>query len=55
MFQIVTQIVKSAVADRRGVTAMEYGLIAGVLAVGLAAAFTALSDRLEAAFAALAF
>ena len=51
----IFQIAKSAIADRRGVTAMEYGLIAGVLAVGLAAAFTALGDRLEAAFAALAF
>lgn len=51
----IAKIVKNCVSDRRGVTAMEYGLIAGVLAVGLAAAFTALSDRLEAAFAALAF
>jgi pilus assembly protein Flp/PilA len=49
------QLARSVVADRRGVTAMEYGLIAGILAVGLAAAFTALSDRLEAAFAALTF
>jgi pilus assembly protein Flp/PilA len=48
-------LVQSLRADRRGVTAMEYGLIAGVLAVGLVAAFTSLSDRLEAAFAALAF
>jgi Flp pilus assembly pilin Flp len=32
----IVKIVKSAIADRRGVTAMEYGLIAGVLAVGLA-------------------
>ena len=42
----IFQIAKSAIADRRGVTAMEYGLIAGVLAVGLATAFTALSGRL---------
>ncbi len=48
-------LVQSLRADRRGVTAMEYGLIAGVLSVGLVAAFTALSDRLEAAFAALTF
>ena len=55
MFQTVLQIVKNAAADRRGVTAMEYGLIAGVLAVGLATAFTALSGRLTNAFNALSF
>ena len=55
MFITALQIIKSAVADRRGVTAMEYGLIAGVLAVGLATAFTALSGKLQAAFAALKF
>ncbi len=55
MFTTALQIIKSAVADRRGVTAMEYGLIAGVLAVGLATAFTALSGRLTTAFNALAF
>jgi pilus assembly protein Flp/PilA len=49
------KIAKSAVADRRGVTAMEYGLIAGILAVGLATAFTALSGRLTNAFNALNF
>ena len=47
MLSIVTTIVKSAIADRRGVTTMEYGLIAGVLAVGIASAFTALSGRLQ--------
>jgi len=55
MFQTLTQIVKSAVADRRGVTAMEYGLIAGVIALGLATAFTALTGRLTTAFNALNF
>ena len=49
------KIVKSAIADRRGVTAMEYGLIAGVLAVGLATAFAALSDKLTNAFDKLKF
>ena len=52
---ILLAIARSAVADRRGVTAMEYGLIAGVLAVGLATAFTALTGRLTNAFNALAF
>ena len=55
MFQIVTQIAKNAIADRRGVTAMEYGLIAGVLAVGLVTAFTSLTGRLTNAFNALNF
>ena len=55
MFQTAMQILKAAAADRRGVTAMEYGLIAGVLAVGLAPAFTALSGRLTNAFNALSF
>jgi pilus assembly protein Flp/PilA len=41
--------------DRRGVTAMEYGLIAGVLALGLATAFTALTGRLTTALSALNF
>ena len=53
--QAIFKIAKNVVADRRGVTAMEYGLIAGVLAVGLAAAFTALSGKLTAAFTALTF
>ena len=51
----VLQIAKRAIADRRGVTAMEYGLIAGVLATGLAVAFTSLSGRLQNAFNALQF
>ena len=51
----IFQIAKSAIADRRGVTAMEYGLIAGVLAVGLVTAFTALTGRLTNAFNALSF
>ncbi len=55
MFTIALQTLKSAAADRRGVTAMEYGLIAGVLAVGLATAFTALSGRLQNAFNVLQF
>ena len=53
--QAILKIAKNVVSDRRGVTAMEYGLIAGVLAVGLATAFTALSGRLTLAFNALNF
>ena len=51
----IFKIAKRVAADRRGVTAMEYGLIAGVLAVGLATAFTALTGRLTNAFNALSF
>ena len=51
----IFQIAKNVVADRRGVTAMEYGLIAGVLALGVATAFTTLSTRLQAAFNLLTF
>ena len=51
----IFKIAKNVVADRRGVTAMEYGLIAGVLAVGIATAFTALSGKLSASFTALRF
>ena len=51
----IFKIAKNVVADRRGVTAMEYGLIAGVLAVGIATAFTALSGKLSTSFTALKF
>lgn len=36
--------------DRRAVTALEYGLIAGVLAVAVVAAFNILGNGLENAF-----
>jgi pilus assembly protein Flp/PilA len=36
--------------DRRAVTALEYGVIAGVLAVVVVTAFTALGTGLETAF-----
>ena len=49
----VFRFLKSAVADRRGVTAMEYALVAGVLATGLAVAFGALTGRLQNALNAL--
>jgi pilus assembly protein Flp/PilA len=52
---VILKIAKNVVSDRRGVTAMEYGLIAGILAVGLATAFTALSGKLTNAFNALNF
>ena len=41
--------------DHRGVTAMEYGIIAGVLALTIASTFSALTNRLVNAFNALSF
>jgi pilus assembly protein Flp/PilA len=51
----MSRFLRALAADRRGVTAMEYGLIAGVLAVGLVTAFTSLTGRLTNAFNALSF
>ena len=51
----VSRIVKPALVDQRGVTAIEYGLIAGVLATGLAVAFTALTGELQNALSAVVF
>jgi len=45
------KLAKQLIANRKGVTAMEYGLIAGVIAVGLAAAFAGLRDKITAALA----
>ncbi len=42
-------------ADRKGVTAMEYGIIAGVLALTIASTFSALTSKLVNAFNALSF
>jgi Flp pilus assembly pilin Flp len=55
MLTIITTIAKNVVADRRGVTTMEYGLIAGVLAVGIATAFSSLSGRLQNVLNSLTF
>ena len=41
--------------DTRGGSATEYGLIAGIIAVGIAGAFTTLSSRLMNAMNALNF
>lgn len=42
-------------SDRRGVTALEYGVIAGVLALTIASTFSALTGKLVNAFNALSF
>ncbi len=41
--------------DRKGVTAMEYGVIAGVLALTIASTFSALTSKLVNAYNALSF
>ena len=41
---------RKLVADRRGVTAMEYGLIAGLVAVVIIAAVTGIGTRLQGVF-----
>lgn len=55
MFDLVKTSVMALTSDKRGVTALEYGLIAGVLAVGLVAGFGILSTKLSTAFTALVF
>lgn len=55
MFDLVKTSLMSLKSDRRGVTALEYGLIAGVLAVGLVAGFNVLSTKLSTAFTAMTF
>lgn len=40
--------------DKRGVTAMEYGLIAALIAVVIITAVTAVGTKLEATFTAIA-
>jgi pilus assembly protein Flp/PilA len=38
------------VADTRGITAIEYGLIAGVLALGIVASVGSVADQIKATF-----
>lgn len=46
MKSLVTRFVK----DESGATAIEYGLIAGLVAIAIIGALTALGDKLDAAF-----
>lgn len=41
--------------DRRGVTALEYAVIAGSIVLGIAAAFTALSTKISTFFNGITF
>ncbi len=51
----IFKIAKNVVADRRGVTALEYGVIAGILCTALVAAFGVLGGKITDAFNALVF
>lgn len=55
MLETIKTVAVALKSDKRGVTALEYGLIAGVLAVGLVAGFGVLSTKLSAAFTAMTF
>ncbi|MCC6719037.1 MAG: hypothetical protein IT555_14240 [Acetobacteraceae bacterium] len=46
---------RTGLGDVRGASATEYAMMAGVLAVGLAAAFSSLASRLRDALNTLAF
>lgn len=46
----MTKILKDFVRDESGVTAIEYGLIAALVAVAAVSAFTALGGKLSSVF-----
>ncbi len=48
--EIVTRAFLAAYGDQKGVTAVEYGLIAGLIAVAIIAALTLLGGDLGALF-----
>jgi pilus assembly protein Flp/PilA len=51
----LARLTAAFLADRKGVTAMEYGVIAGVLALTIASTFSTLTGKLVNAFNALNF
>jgi pilus assembly protein Flp/PilA len=46
----ITSANKTFIADEDGVTAIEYGLIAALIGVGIAATAGTIGDRIELAF-----
>ncbi len=44
---MVTRLLKSFLADEKGATAVEYGLLAALISVGLLTGLSALSGNLE--------
>jgi pilus assembly protein Flp/PilA len=47
---LITKMARSLAADRQGVTAIEYGLIAGLIAVGIVATLGALNNNMISLF-----
>lgn len=47
----MTNFIKNFLQDEEGATAIEYGLIAGLIAVAIIAAVTSLGDQLKGVFA----
>lgn len=50
----IAKFFKALARDEEGVTAIEYGLIAALIAVGIIISATAVGDQLEAVFTAIA-
>lgn len=53
MLSFALASVRNVLADRKGVTALEYGVIAGGIVVAVGAAATLLGPQIAAAFATL--
>lgn len=49
----MTNLIQRFWNDEEGATAIEYGLIAGLIAVGIVGVLTTLGDQLKAAFQAI--
>jgi Flp pilus assembly pilin Flp len=55
MVDVFKRAAKTMLGDQRGVTAVEYALIAGALVVGLSYAFSSLTSKLSAYLGSLTF
>ncbi|WP_350029536.1 Flp family type IVb pilin [Caballeronia sp. GAWG2-1] len=51
--QIMTHFFKRYLKDTRGITAIEYGLIAGVLALGIMTSVSGVATQLSTTFSAI--
>jgi Flp pilus assembly pilin Flp len=48
-------LIRRLATDRAGVTALEYGVIAGVLSAGIVSAMTVMRDKITAAIGVISF